>query len=104
MLYFDRYYRSLSHFFTRLIKDDCRIISPSCIVSPADGRILHFGPVTSTTHLEQVKGITYSLESFFGPNRDGKTADTYIDSIKNRREGTTLFHCIIYLAPGDYHR
>lgn len=73
-------------------------------MSPADGRVLHFGPVTSATHLEQVKGITYTLESFFGSHKNESDSKTYIESIKKRREGTTLFHCIIYLAPGDYHR
>jgi phosphatidylserine decarboxylase len=103
-----RYYRSLSEFFTRSIKDDCRTIAPDCVVSPCDGRVLHFGLVTSETHLEQVKGVTYSLESFLGPKwrneEPASSSSSYIDSLKQKKEGTSLFHCIIYLAPGDYHR
>lgn len=102
-----KHYRSLSEFFTRSIRDDCRVIAPDCIVSPCDGRVLHFGPVTSETHLEQVKGVTYSLESFLGPKwqkSENPTDASYIESLKQRKDGTSLYHCIIYLAPGDYHR
>ncbi|XP_070500330.1 phosphatidylserine decarboxylase proenzyme, mitochondrial isoform X1 [Chironomus tepperi] len=100
-----KHYRSLSDFFTRSIKEECRTIAPDCIVSPCDGRVLHFGPVSSHTHLEQVKGVTYSLETFLGPNwKDNNTNTPYIEGIKEKTEGTQLYHCIIYLAPGDYHR
>jgi phosphatidylserine decarboxylase len=100
-----RHYRSLSEFFTRSLRADCRLISSDCIVSPCDGRVLHCGPVNSDTHLEQVKGVTYSLESFFGPQKTGtETNKPYVESLKQKKEGTGLFHCIIYLAPGDYHR
>lgn len=79
-------------------------MSSGCIVSPCDGRVLHYGPVTSETHLEQVKGVTYSLESFLGPKWKGDVEASYLESLKQRKEGTALYHCIIYLAPGDYHR
>jgi phosphatidylserine decarboxylase len=94
----------LAEFFTRSIREDCREISPDCIVSPCDGRVLHYGPVTSETQLEQVKGVTYSLEAFLGPKWREDVTGTYTDSLKQRKEGTALYHCIIYLAPGDYHR
>lgn len=100
----NRLYRSLSEFFTREIRPDCRLISPDCIVSPCDGRVLHYGPVTSETHMEQVKGVTYSLEAFLGPKWNHDITGSYIESLKQRKEGTALYHCIIYLAPGDYHR
>ncbi|CAO1405166.1 unnamed protein product [Diamesa tonsa] len=99
-----KHYRSLAEFFARSIKDNCRTIESNCVVSPADGRILHFGPIDSDTHLEQVKGITYSLESFLGPKWNTDELTTYIDSVKQKKDDTDLFHCIIYLAPGDYHR
>lgn len=35
-------------------------------ISPSDGKILNFGQVKNC-EVEQVKGITYSLESFLGP-------------------------------------
>lgn len=34
--------------------------------SPSDGKILTFGQVKNS-EVEQVKGVTYSLESFLGP-------------------------------------
>lgn len=37
-------------------------------ISPADGRILHFGRVKNS-EVEQVKGVTYSLENFLGPQK-----------------------------------
>jgi phosphatidylserine decarboxylase len=74
------------------------------VVSPCDGRVLHCGPVNSDTHLEQVKGVTYSLEAFLGPQWKTETLGPYVESLKHKKEGTGLFHCIIYLAPGDYHR
>ncbi|CRL02264.1 CLUMA_CG015313, isoform A [Clunio marinus] len=99
-----KHYRSLAEFFTRSIRDDCRVIAPDCVVSPCDGRVLHYGPVTSETHLEQVKGVTYSLEAFLGPKIGKEIKGPYIDSLKKQKEGSALYHCIIYLAPGDYHR
>lgn len=39
-----------------------------CQISPADGRILHFGQVKNS-EVEQVKGVTYSLENFLGPQK-----------------------------------
>lgn len=49
-----RSYRSLAEFFTRSLRDDVRLIDPiSCIVSPCDGRVLHFGSATSE-QIEQV--------------------------------------------------
>lgn len=36
-------------------------------ISPADGKILHFGRVRNC-EVEQVKGVTYSLETFLGPH------------------------------------
>lgn len=35
-------------------------------ISPSDGKILSFGQVKNS-EVEQVKGVTYSLESFLGP-------------------------------------
>lgn len=35
-------------------------------ISPSDGKILNFGQVKNC-EVEQVKGVTYSLESFLGP-------------------------------------
>ncbi len=43
-------------------------VSFLCQISPADGKILHFGRVKNS-EVEQVKGVTYSLENFLGPQK-----------------------------------
>lgn len=53
----NRDYRSISEFFTRQLRPDVRQISDySCVVSPVDGRVLHFGLATGE-QIEQVRPI-----------------------------------------------
>ncbi|XP_005750750.1 phosphatidylserine decarboxylase proenzyme-like isoform X1 [Pundamilia nyererei] len=70
------HYRNLGEFFRRRLKPAVRpLCASSCLTSPADGRILHFGRVKNS-EVEQVKGVTYSLEHFLGPQKrrcKGKT-------------------------------
>ncbi|XP_038618442.1 phosphatidylserine decarboxylase proenzyme, mitochondrial isoform X2 [Tachyglossus aculeatus] len=104
------HYRNLSEFFRRKLKPQARpVCGVHSVISPSDGKILNFGQVKNC-EVEQVKGVTYSLESFLGPR-------TYVDdvsfnqatscsSFQNQlvtKEGNELYHCVIYLAPGDYH-
>lgn len=99
-------YRSLAEFFTRSLKEDVRYVDPkSCIVSPCDGRVLHFGTATNC-HIEQVKGVSYSLEEFLGPATwsDKNDCPTIVEKIKKKSPDNALYQCVIYLAPGDYHR
>ncbi|XP_071441496.1 phosphatidylserine decarboxylase proenzyme, mitochondrial [Hetaerina americana] len=110
-------YSSLGEFFCRSLKDGCRPIDASQpLVSPADGRVLNFGPVNSC-RVEQVKGVTYSLETFLGPPvwDEKEDYDHFPESkekIKKdmmprcllRDKNNCLYQCVIYLAPGDYHR
>ncbi|KAJ4477328.1 phosphatidylserine decarboxylase 1 [Lentinula aciculospora] len=69
-------YRSLGEFFYRKLKDGVRPVDDAVLVSPADGRILHFGAVQGS-RVEQVKGITYSLDALLGVERPG-TPPAYI--------------------------
>ncbi|XP_049884279.1 phosphatidylserine decarboxylase proenzyme, mitochondrial [Pectinophora gossypiella] len=97
------YYKSLSAFFTRPLKDGVRIIANTPCVSPCDGVVLNCGPA-STDRIEQVKGVTYSLEEFLGENTWSKQKDNdYYKSLLKDKENI-LHQIIIYLAPGDYHR
>lgn len=74
-------------------------------ISPADGKVLYFGPVTSC-RVEQVKGVTYDLRQFLGDVNDSpstKLADEYVNSLLKNPDNR-LYQLIIYLAPGNYHR
>jgi len=117
-----KHYKNLGEFFRRPLKPDVRPIDPShSVTSPADGTVLHYGRVENG-HLEQVKGIHYSLHGFLGPANWKKeteiqpaeqvqqlhtphpmSEEEYELSIKENPENE-LYHCVIYLAPGDYHR
>lgn len=134
-----RNYRSISEFFTRSLKPECRAIDQSTIVSPADGKVLYFGLANEAAHIEQVKGVSYSLEAFMGsvpkgeqlPQQPPQNSDTnnnelqqremhewsseeesekcksYLEALEKNRSPnspTALYQCVIYLAPGDYHR
>ncbi|XP_026487086.1 phosphatidylserine decarboxylase proenzyme, mitochondrial [Vanessa tameamea] len=96
------YYKSLSEFFTRPLRPGARYIAPALCVSPCDGVVLNCGPA-DTDKIEQVKGVTYSLEEFLGENKWSTNENNYYNSLlKNKKN--ILHQCIIYLAPGDYHR
>ncbi|KAJ7430174.1 phosphatidylserine decarboxylase 1 [Mycena galericulata] len=63
-------YPSLGAFFYRALKAGARPIADAALISPADGTILHFGTITDL-RVEQVKGITYSLDALLGVDRPG---------------------------------
>ncbi|XP_073438906.1 phosphatidylserine decarboxylase proenzyme, mitochondrial isoform X3 [Dendrobates tinctorius] len=98
------HYRNLSEFFRRKLKPQARPVCDShSVISPSDGKILHFGRVKNC-EVEQVKGVTYSLESFLGPQTwtENLSMTSFQDQLVTK-EGNELYHCVIYLAPGDYH-
>ena len=79
--------------------------------SPADGRVLHLGPVHRGV-LEQVKGVSYSMKGFLGPlggvtclpaGSSDVTSDELYAQALTTRPRHKLWQIIIYLAPGDYH-
>ncbi|VUZ38917.1 unnamed protein product, partial [Hymenolepis diminuta] len=115
--------------------------------SPADGKVISCGRVEEG-HLEQVKGLAYTLRALLGPHarldrrsdygrmRRVKTLPSRLDALsREEAAGETerqtqmaaeaakhkhpfirdaplacagepakhLYHCAIYLAPGDYH-
>ncbi|XP_035209198.1 phosphatidylserine decarboxylase proenzyme, mitochondrial-like isoform X2 [Stegodyphus dumicola] len=103
------YYKNLREFFGRTLKREVRPIHPgNCLVSPADGQILHFGVIENGL-IEQVKGITYSLKSFLGlqpseSDEEVKVTDEQCHKALVSHHKNALYHCVIYLAPGDYHK
>ncbi|KAM9440577.1 phosphatidylserine decarboxylase proenzyme, mitochondrial isoform 3-T4 [Clarias gariepinus] len=106
-----QHYRNLGEFFRRKLKPQARPVCDShCVISPADGKILHFGRVKNC-EVEQVKGVTYSLETFLGPctwtrslpiDKDEDDIGDFQNGLVTK-EGNELYHCVVYLAPGDYH-
>lgn len=104
-------YPTLVDFFTRSLKDGARKIDHhSCLVSPCDGTVLSVGTVHNG-QVEQVKGVTYYVKDFLGEKIDNyksinnkNSKDIHEHLLQNPHEGNTLFQCVIYLAPGDYHR
>lgn len=102
-------YKNLNEFFKRELKPGLRPIAGQehDVVSPCDGTVLHMG-LAKDGLLEQVKGITYTMESFLGPItwkscQVSERSDTYQQCLL-QNQNTDLYHCVIYLAPGDYHR
>jgi phosphatidylserine decarboxylase len=71
-------------------------------VSPADGIVLTIGRVRDD-HVEQVKGVTYSLDALLGYNPATKKIPREGHTYKPRT-GNAMYSAVIYLAPGDYHR
>ncbi len=63
-----REYPSLGAFFYRSLAPGTRPIADAALVSPADGTVLHFGAVQGA-RVEQVKGLTYSLDALLGVER-----------------------------------
>ncbi|XP_046979526.1 phosphatidylserine decarboxylase proenzyme, mitochondrial [Schistocerca americana] len=106
-------YRSLADFFCRELRHDARpIAATDCLVSPADGSVVNIGRVSSSK-VEQVKGVTYTLEAFLGPHtwkpvsqedNGGGTADQEYQKSLLHNKNNVLYQYVVYLAPGDYHR
>ncbi|VDD79429.1 unnamed protein product [Mesocestoides corti] len=117
-------YNSISHFFRRRLIPSARPVDPSsCLTSPADGKVISCGRVREG-HLEQVKGLAYTLRALLGPHarlgkqfepgvRRAMTLPSRLDTLDHGEDAVpsshppsftnVLYHCAIYLAPGDYH-
>ncbi|KAF7409634.1 hypothetical protein HZH68_004015 [Vespula germanica] len=104
---------TLVDFFVRPLKEETRPIAKDTnMVSPSDGTVLHFGPVTSC-RVEQVKGMTYDLRHFLGDIdlQESKEKIIYTEEdnkkyVKSllKNPMNQLYQITVYLAPGDYHR
>jgi phosphatidylserine decarboxylase len=90
-------YENLGQFFYRSLKPNARPIDDNGdLICPSDGKLIHYGHIrTNQDKIEQIKNVDYSLKALLGK-------DTPVDASKNDQK--QLFYCVIYLAPGDYHR
>lgn len=105
-----RAYTTLNDFFTRPLKDGIRPIDAVAdVVSPADGLVTMYvsardgwqrvphsrrcrcGQVSPHGRLDQIKDSSYALDGFLG-------------CAPEPGPGSSLYYCVVYLAPGDYHR
>ncbi|CAO3619546.1 unnamed protein product [Cunninghamella echinulata] len=79
-------YPNLCEFFYRELKPGVRPISPSLLVSPSDGKILHFGMIEDNDNddkqIEQIKGVTYSLDALLG-SQDDQSSPSITEAINN---------------------
>ena len=74
-----RVYPNLASFFYRTLKPGLRPLSsdPAAMLSPADAKVLSFGMIEHG-EVEQIKGMTYSLEALLGsasPTLEGEPDD-----------------------------
>jgi phosphatidylserine decarboxylase len=100
------HYENLGTFFRRRLKSSARPISGDDLISPCDGKVMHSGPVDVQTGLvEQVKGVTYSLKAFLGSYFSSSVKAVHGSSDQTDTEDSpkSLYQCVLYLAPGDYH-
>ncbi|KAH7461215.1 hypothetical protein PRIC1_012704 [Phytophthora ramorum] len=96
-------YANLGEFFSRPLKEGVRPFDsvPGHLASPVDGTVASIGVVNDTADvptLEQIKGARYRLDEFLGGLPSFFTKKTAAS------QGKKVFHCVLYLAPGDYHR
>lgn len=65
-------YPNLAAFFYRRLKPGVRPLdlNPNSVLSPADGKVIQFGKIEHG-EVEQVKGVTYSLDALLGSQRPG---------------------------------
>jgi len=83
-------YASFDEFFTRRLRDGVRPIADTSVVSPADGRLEHMGPVRPNGRIA-VKAAEYSVGELIG---DDMEAPRYVGGS----------FAVVYLSPRDYHR
>lgn len=53
--------------------------NPNAVLSPADGKVIQFGTIEHG-EVEQVKGVTYSLDALLGSNRPASPSENVADS------------------------
>lgn len=96
-------YANLGEFFSRPLKQSARSFDPAPhhLASPVDGTVSSTGIVNDSNNvptLEQIKGARYRLDDFLG------ALPSFFTETTPASKGKLVFYCVLYLAPGDYHR
>ncbi|KAF1993731.1 phosphatidylserine decarboxylase [Amniculicola lignicola CBS 123094] len=70
---------NLAAFFYRTLKPGVRPLDPdhNAVLSPADGKVIQFGLIDNG-EIEQIKGVTYSLDALLGSVKPSKRAQPTI--------------------------
>ncbi|KAJ3389083.1 hypothetical protein HDU84_009178 [Entophlyctis sp. JEL0112] len=106
-------FSNLGEFFYRSLKPNARPIDFSAdLVCPSDGKVLCVGRVDETERrVPLVKGLSYSLDALLGKEShvsldNGAAVDPRLNADAHNpvKKGNGLHFCVIYLAPGDYHK
>ncbi|KAL1598650.1 phosphatidylserine decarboxylase 1 [Paraconiothyrium brasiliense] len=82
-------YPNLAAFFYRTLKPGVRPLdpNPNAVLSPADGKVIQFGTIEHG-EVEQIKGVTYSLDALLGSVRPSKPTPQSLDT----RQSTSDTH------------
>jgi len=97
-------YESMAQFFRRQIKTEYRPICQFAdLTSPCDGTVVYHGSIQDG-YVRQVKGMCFSLKELLGSNQQGLSDVEYSQQLLTNSVENELRVCVIYLAPGDYHR
>ncbi|ORY16436.1 phosphatidylserine decarboxylase proenzyme [Clohesyomyces aquaticus] len=83
-------YPNLASFFYRTLKPGVRPLdpNPNAILSPADGKVIQFG-IIEHGEVEQVKGVTYSLDALLGSVRPSRQNSITNNSVSGTEAGTS---------------
>lgn len=74
-------FKNLAEFFYRTIRPECRPLDETkdALLSPADGRVIQFG-VIEGGEVEQVKGVTYSVDALLGDTKTQSASSNVANS------------------------
>ena len=77
-------YPNLASFFYRTLKPGVRPLNPdpNAVLSPADGKVIQFGTIEHG-EVEQVKGVTYSLDALLGDSSPDPKAEAVAQPTSN---------------------
>jgi phosphatidylserine decarboxylase len=98
-----RSYSNFNSFFTRPVRPRTINPNPNIVVSSTDSKVLSVSKVRSNDCL-LVKGISYRLGHFITGYKNYEIGAEELTAHYKLHTQSTVWSCILYLAPGDYHR